>query len=61
MNDKVQEALTNIFMAVADAYDGGDELCDDVRKAYADEFEKPEVQAFYGELIDENPMNELIP
>jgi hypothetical protein len=52
----VVRALVEIFLAVADAADGGDSdlLPDGVREAYADQFEKPEVQAFYNQMVSEN-------
>lgn len=52
MNKVVEFHLIELFKAVADARDGGNELPDDVRDAYDAAFETFEVQKFYGELIE---------
>lgn len=54
MNKVVQRALVNIYMHVADAVDANDPLPDALREAYLDELEKPEVSAFYVDLVDAN-------
>ena len=60
MNKVVEAALIEIFKAVADVADSDGRLPKDVREAYEEAFLKPEVQQFYGELIDSNPFNQLV-
>lgn len=52
--------LVELFKVVADQVDGGEHNVDEIHDVFRDHFTKPEVQAFYGELIDSNPLNALI-
>ena len=53
-NAVVAQSLVTLFEHLADAVDGGEELPQALHDAYVEEFAKPEVQRFYGELIDAN-------
>jgi hypothetical protein len=54
VNKVVQQALVELFKAVADVSDGaGGRLPKIVRDAYNEAWEKPEVKEFYGQLVDE--------
>lgn len=60
VSDKVLQALTSIFEAVADACDGvpvthviDEQDAATLNKVYKEAMKDPEVQAFYGELVDE--------
>lgn len=50
---ELAESLTEIFKAVADAYDGGYMLPSDVRDAYVTACAQPVVKQFYDDLIDQ--------
>lgn len=57
MNKKLRTSLVDIFCHVADAVDGGEKVPKHIKDAYLAAMEVPEVQKFYEDLVDDNPMN----
>lgn len=59
MDPVLEQALIEIFMAVADAHDSDEPLPVDLSNAYVKAFATPEVFKFYGELVDEHHLDVL--
>lgn len=53
MHKRVQQALTDLFMTVADECDGGDPLRIEIQNEYNRIMKIPAVMKFYGELVDQ--------
>jgi hypothetical protein len=51
---QVIDSLITLFKALADAVDGEERLPNWLKKAYNKELDKPEMQAFYSQLVKEN-------
>ena len=51
MTPELEAQLLNIFMAVADACDGGEQVPDGIRAAYAEALESPDVKELYDSLL----------
>ena len=52
-NQTERDSLIEIFMAVADAVDGGEDVPEDIREAYTAAMKNPHIERLYGDLCDE--------
>jgi hypothetical protein len=59
---KLEKQLIEIFKAVADACDGSfdDDAIEDIIEVYNKAMETKVIEKLYNDLIDNNPLNELI-
>lgn len=54
LSPAIRRMLLDLFMVVADAYDGAEPLSPAVKRTYERHWKKQEVKDFYGRLVDLN-------